>query len=82
MINTVTRPLSTNQEVHGVKAILIANSSASGGTAELYTTGFNTGLTGTSFSSKIYIPASDTKLFPIQIVGASFGNTISVWALS
>jgi hypothetical protein len=78
MIYTVTRPLSTNQEVHGVKAILIANSSASGGTAELYTTG----ITGASASSKIYIPATDTKLFPIQIVGASFGNTISVWALS
>ena len=60
-IYTLTRPLSTNQEVHGVKGILIANSSAGGGTAELYTTG----ITGVSASSKIYIPASDTKLPPI-----------------
>ena len=78
MIYTVTRPLSTNQEVHGVKAILIANSLGSGGTAALYTTG----ITGASASSIISIPGNVTKLFPIQVVGISFGVGIAAWALS
>jgi hypothetical protein len=77
MIYTVTRPLSTNQEVHGVKAILITNTSTTT-TVNLYTTG----LTGVSASTIISIPGNDTLLLPIQVVGVSFGNTISVFALS
>ena len=77
MIYTVTRPLSTNQEVHGVKAILITNTSTAT-TVNLYTTA----LTGVSASTIISIPGNDTLLLPIQVVGVSFGNTISVFALS
>ena len=77
MIYTVTRPLSTNQEVHGVKAILITNTSTTT-TVNLYTTG----LTGVSASTIISIPGSDTMLLPIQVVGISFGGSIAAWALS
>ena len=77
MIYTVTRPLSTNQEVHGVKAILITNTSTTT-TVNLYTTG----LTGVSASSIISIPGNDTMLLPIQVVGISFGVGIAAWALS
>ena len=78
MIYTLTRPLLTNQEVHGVKAILIANTNASATVINLYTTG----ITGASASTRISIPISDTKLFPIQVVGVSFGTGIAAWALS
>lgn len=77
MIYTVTRPLSTNQEVHGVKAILITNTSTAT-TVNLYTTA----LTGVSASTIISIPANDTLLLPIQVVGVSFGGSIAAWALS
>lgn len=77
MIYTVTRPLSTNQEVHGVKAILITNTS-NNTTVNLYTTG----LTGVSASAIISIPGNDTMLLPIQVVGVSFGAGIAAWALS
>jgi len=77
MIYTVTRPLSTNQEVHGVKAILITNTSTTT-TVNLYTTG----LTGVSASTIISIPGNDTLLLPIQVVGVSFGGSIAAWALS
>lgn len=76
-IYTVTRPLTTNQEVHGVKAILITNTSTTT-TVNLYTTG----LTGVSASTIISIPANDTMLLPIQVVGVSFGGSIAAWALS
>ena len=77
MIYTVTRPLSTNQEVHGVKAILITNTSTAT-TVNLYTTG----LTGVSASTIISILGNDTMLLPIQVVGLSFGAGIAAWALS
>ena len=77
MIYTVTRPLSTNQEVHGVKAILITNTSTAT-TVNLYTTG----LTGVSASTIISILGNDTMLLPIQVVGISFGAGIAAWALS
>ena len=77
MIYTVTRPLSTNQEVHGVKAILITNTSTAT-TVNLYTTG----LTGVSASTIISILGNDTMLLPIQVVGVSFGVGIAAWALS
>ena len=77
MIYTVTRPLSTNQEGHGVKAILITNTSTAT-TVNLYTTG----LTGVSASTIISILGNDTMLLPIQVVGISFGAGIAAWALS
>lgn len=76
---TVTRQLTSNQEVHGVKAVLVANSATIGVTADLYTYG----LSGVSAASRITVPASNTVLFPIQICGVSFGaSSISAWALS
>lgn len=74
---TVVRQLTTNQEVHGVYGVMIANSGA-GATCELYTYGLN----GVSASSKIFAAASSTDIYPIRVAGVSFGSGISVWALS